>query len=342
LFLAAGEGVPVLKGNNMQIWNSIEEAGREVSAFDTNTYSVVTIGNFDGVHQGHQAIIGRVVELARAKKLLSMVLTFTNHTGSLFGKRPPLLNQPDFRRELLQRQGLNALLEVEFDETVAKLSPERFFEEWLVEHLRVRNIVIGHDFKFGVKGSGDYRLLRKLAAEHPIEIEQIPPVLHQGTVISSSRIRHLIRHGHIEAANECLGYPFSVTGTVVTGEQRGRGLGFPTANIYQAPEYLLPAYGVYLVTFTVAGRAYDGIASVGVKPTFGVYDPLIEVHLFDVNLDLYRQTARVEFIRFIRPEVRFHNSNELREQIVKDIETAKGWIGPGFINENRLHWLKKR
>jgi riboflavin kinase/FMN adenylyltransferase len=316
----------------MQIWNSIVEAGRSIAA--ANTYSVVTIGNFDGVHRGHQAIIQRIVELGKAKKLLSIALTFANHTGGFLGERPPLLNPPGFRRELLQRQGLDGVLEVQFDEQLAKLSPELFFQEWLVEQLRVKAIVIGHDFKFGAKGSGNYRLLRKLGSGQQIDIEQIPPVLAKGTVISSSQIRHLIRQGYIELANEMLGYCFAISGEVVTGEQRGRSIGFPTANIHLAPEYLLPAYGVYLVTLTVEGNTYDGIASVGVKPTFGVYDPLIEVHLFDISLDLYYKTAQVEFVKFIRPEVRFDNADTLREQIIKDIEAAKEMRGARSETKN--------
>lgn len=309
----------------MQIWNSIGQAGRSIAA--VNTYSVVTIGNFDGVHRGHQAIIRRIVELAKARNLLSILLTFANHTGGVLGERPPLLNPPGLRRELLRRQGLDGILEVKFDEQLAKLSPELFFQEWLVERLRVKAIIIGHDFKFGAKGSGNYRLLRKLGSGHSIDIEQIPPVLAKGTIISSSQIRYLIRQGHIELANEMLGYRFTIIGEVVSGEQRGRSIGFPTANIHLAPEYLLPAYGVYLVTFIVEGNTYNGIASVGVKPTFGIYDPLIEVHLFDISLDLYYKTAQVEFVTFIRPEIRFDSVDTLREQIIKDIETAQKILG---------------
>lgn len=319
--------------NNMQIWNSIEEAGRAIAG--AHAYSAVTIGNFDGVHRGHQAIIQRIAALSREYRLLSVVLTFATHTGNLLGKQPPLINPPDLRRELLKHQGLDAVLEVRFDEQLAKLRPERFFQEWLVERLRVKNMVIGHDFKFGAGGAGNYHLLNNLAKSQSIHIEQIPVVLSSGgTAISSSKIRHLIRHGHMEQANEMLGYPFTMIGEVVEGEQRGRSLGFPTANICPAPEYLLPAYGVYLVNFTVEEKKYSGIASVGVKPTFGIHDPLIEVHLFDVSLDLYHKTARVEFVKFIRPEVRFRNAADLKKQIAKDIETARETIVTGDLLKN--------
>lgn len=321
----------------MQIWNSIEQAAQSIAAADT--YSVVTIGNFDGVHRGHQAIIRRIVDLAEVKQLLSIVLTFANHTGSFLGKRPPLLNPSGLRRELLRCQGLDAVLEVEFDQSLAKLSPEKFFQEWLIERLRARAIVIGHDFKFGAKGLGNYRLLRKLGSMQQIDIEQIAPVLENGVVISSSKIRQLIRQGHIEPANQMLGYRYAIIGEVVKGEQRGRSLGFPTANIHLAPEYLLPGFGVYWVAFTVEGQTYDGIASVGVKPTFGVYEPLVEVHLFDVSLDLYYKTAQIEFEKFLRPEIHFPNANALQEQIKKDIETAKGFIGDRDLKDKILRIL---
>lgn len=308
----------------MQIWNSIQEAARDIAG--VNTYSVVTIGNFDGVHRGHQAIIRRTVELAREKKQLSVAFTFINHTGSLRGERPLLLNQPELRRKLLQRQGLDAVFEVTFDQRLAELSPELFFREWLVKRLRARAVVIGYDFKFGAGGGGDYQLLRKLGSTEMMEIEQIPPVLEGGVVISSSKIREFLRQGLLDPANKMLGYEYTMMGEVVPGEQRGRKLGFPTANIYPGPDYLLPAFGVYYVYFSVEGQTYYGIASVGVKPTFGVYDPVIEVHLLDVSLDLYHKTVQVEFSKFIRPERRFENEDALREQIRKDVETARGYM----------------
>jgi riboflavin kinase/FMN adenylyltransferase len=305
----------------MQIWNSIEQAAASITMADT--YSVVTIGNFDGVHRGHQAIIRRTVELAQAMKLLPVVFTFANHTDGLLGERPRLLNQPSIRRELLERQGLKALLEVEFDRELAELSPELFFKRWLVDRLRAQALVIGHDFKFGAGGSGDYRLLRQLGAANRIAIEQIPPVLENGVVVSSSIIRRLIMEGKIEPANRMLGYSFAITGEVAAGAQRGRSLGFPTANISLEPEYLLPAYGVYLTAFSVDGQIYYGVGSVGVKPTFGEHSPLIEVHLFDVTLDLYHKTVAVAFLKFIRPEIRFSSADALREQIVKDVAIGK-------------------
>ena len=313
----------------MQIWNSIDQAARNIAV--ANTYSIITIGNFDGVHRGHQAIIRRIIELARATQKISVVVTFANHTASILEKRPPLLNQPFIRRELLGQKGLDAILEVEFSQELAALSPELFFERWLVDWLRTKVIVIGHDFKFGAKGGGDYQLLRQLGSAKQITIEQIPPVFSNGFIISSSKIRQLILKGEIELANQMLGYSFTIIGEVVAGEQRGRKLGFPTANIYLGPEYLLPAYGVYLVTFTVEKQTYYGIASVGVKPTFGVHDPLIEVHLFDLTLNLYNKTAKVGFLKFIRPEMRFSNLEALREQIVKDVATGKNLIGTGNL-----------
>lgn len=268
----------------MRIWNSLGQANNEIAALNTGT--ALTIGNFDGVHRGHQAIIRRVAELAQKFGSLPVVVTFLNHTQELFGQAPPLINQPIIRQKLLAEYGLAAVLEVEFNHQFALLSPEAFFDDWLVKGLKATAIVVGHDFRFGAGGKGDYQLLRKLAKTAEIYSEQFPPVVEGGEVISSSRIRRLLLDGSLEAANRMLGYPFTLTGVVVEGEKRGRKLGFPTANIRIPPGILLPAYGVYLVRFTVEGETFYGVASVGVKPTFGAYAPLIEVFLLGADLDL--------------------------------------------------------
>jgi riboflavin kinase/FMN adenylyltransferase len=310
----------------MRIWNSLEQAKQELKILKAAT--AVTIGNFDGVHRGHQVIIERTVQLAKAFSGQAVVISFASHTETVLGKQPQLLNQPDIRKGLLAKLGVDALLEIEFNQQFATLSPEAFFQTWLVDGLRAQAIVIGYDFRFGAKGRGDFNLLQNLCASQQIIIEQIPPVQDQGDIISSSIIRQLIAGGDIELANRMLGYPFEIMGEVVLGEQRGRSLGFPTANIHLAPEYVLPAYGVYLVSFEALGQAYYGVASVGVKPTFGVYSPLIEVHLLDTTIDLYHKEARVRFLRFIRPEIRFRSVDELKEQIVRDIVIARKYLDP--------------
>lgn len=309
----------------MIVWKSILQARQELAKTRKNT--VVTIGNFDGVHRGHQVIMKRTVQLARESGSLAVVLTFVDHTEGLFGEKPLLLNTPVIRREFLLEQGLDALLEVDFDRNFAGLEPEVFFHTWLVDGLRVKAVVVGHDFRFGADGVGDYGLLLRLGFAKQVAVERVAPLKEGGEVISSSKIRRLLIEGNVELANKMLGYPFVIEGEVVFGEQRGRKLGFPTANIHLEPEYLLPCYGVYLVKMLVEERSYFGLANVGIKPTFGKSAPLVEVYLFDVEVNLYGKNVRVDFLKFIRPENRFSGPEALKAQIALDIKTAKEFLG---------------
>jgi riboflavin kinase / FMN adenylyltransferase len=308
----------------MKIWKTLAEANEQLSAL--KTVSAVTIGNFDGVHQGHQAIIGRTIELAKRISGQAVVVSFSVHTEFALGHQPPLINQPVIRDELLSKLGFDALLEIEFDREFSALSPETFFQTWLVEGLKACSLVVGYDFRFGFEGRGDFNLLQQLCVAKQIMIEQIAAVAENEEIISSSKIRKLIAKGDIELANKMLGYPFEIAGVVVQGEQRGRILGFPTANIHLDPQYLLPAYGVYLVEFVVDRVIYYGIANVGVKPTFGVYTPLIEVHLLDTCLDLYQKEVRIRFLIFIRPEIRFSDAEALKTQIAKDVQVSRTYL----------------
>lgn len=308
----------------MKIWSSILQARQEMGKLKKS--SVATIGNFDGVHRGHQAIIKQTLANASQLNSLAIALTFSNHTESLLGEAPLLINMPLIRRELLAEQGLDALLEVEFTQTLANLEPEIFFKTWLIEAFNIRALVVGHDFRFGSDGRGDYQLLEQMADAKGILLERMVPIQEDGMVISSSKIRQLLAEGHIEQANRMLGYNFLIEGEVIEGERLGRKLGYPTANIRLKSEYLLPCYGVYLVRLFVENSFYFGIANVGIKPTFGKSHPLVEVYLFDVELNLYHKTVRVQFLRFIRPENRFAGPEALRAQIAHDVEVAQGFL----------------
>lgn len=295
--------------------------------------TVVTIGNFDGVHRGHQAIMDRTVELARELRSLAVVVSFTNHSEAVLGEAPFLINTPSIRREMLQRQNLDALLEVPFDRNFAALTPTVFFETWLIQALGVAALVVGYDFKFGASGQGDFQLLKELTAGRAIRLERIAPVYEGGEIISSSKIRQLLAEGQLETANQMLGYGFIIEGQVINGEKLGRKLGFPTANIRLESAYLLPCYGVYLVRLFTGDHAYYGLANVGIKPTFGQYQPLIEVYLLDVELNLYGQMVRIEFMHFIRPESRFSGPEALKTQITSDVESARALLGRDFSHD---------
>jgi riboflavin kinase/FMN adenylyltransferase len=321
--LATGEGVSL-----MHIWKTILQARQELSK--TKAATVVTIGNFDGVHHGHQAIMRRTLELARQMNCLAVVLTFHNHTDGFWGEPPFLLNSPALRRQLLAGQGIDRLLEVEFDRNFAVLEPETFFHTWLVEGLHAQAVVVGYDFCFGANQRGNYQLLKDLGREALVAVEQVAPVNLDGEVISSSKIRQLLAEGQIDRANRMLGYPFSITGVVEHGEKVGRQMGFPTANIQLDGRYLLPCYGVYLVKLSFDKKGFYGLANVGIKPTFGKYLPKVEVYLFDMEINLYQQLVQVEFIRFIRPENRFSGPEALKKQIARDVEVAKTYLKDRF------------
>jgi riboflavin kinase / FMN adenylyltransferase len=239
------------------------------------------------------------------------------------GEKPLLINSLQTRRELLMKQGIDALLEIAFDQKMSQLEPEDFFQVWLVDGLYAKELIIGYDFKYGKQGRGDFDLLQQLGVLYSVKIEQIPPVQENAEVISSSRIRQLLLSGDLEQANKMLGYSFMIEGRVAHGEKRGRGLGFPTLNIHRDPDYILPCYGVYLVRVSAMGQIFFGLANVGIKPTFGEYTPRAEVYLFDVVINLYDEAVKVEFLKFIRKEIHFSGTAALISQVEQDIRSAK-------------------
>lgn len=310
----------------MRIWNSLDAAHHEL--IQAAAHTVVTMGNFDGVHLGHRAIIRRTLEMAKKSRCLAVVATFTNHTDSLWGKKPPLITTPAVRRAIFSELGIDGMLEIEFNRDVAALEPEEFFQSWVADGLRARGLVVGYDFHFGNKARGDFDLLKRLCEAGEIRIERVPALVIDGEVASSSRIRKLLAAGNLEAANRVLGGYYRLTGRVIHGEQRGRTLGFPTANLPLAPEFMVLRFGVYLVRMRVDGKEagageYYGLASIGVKPTFGDYDPLLEVYLIDAELDLYSREVTVEFLHFIRDEIRFPDAKALVSQMRQDLGTAR-------------------
>lgn len=305
----------------MRIWRSLYEAEQEI--IKNNVRTILTIGNFDGVHRGHQAIMKRIRELKEDLSGWGVALVFVNHTESVLGKTPFLLNSKSLQRELLSQQGLDAILEIEFDAAIAEITAVDFFFNWIETGFHAAALVVGHDFHFGADGQGDYRLLGTLSRQQRIHLEQIPPICESDMIISSSNIRKLLSRGEMEMANRMLGYSFIIEGMVTTGIQLGRKLGYPTANLQLEPGLQLPCYGVYLVRLNSEGRVYHGLANLGVKPTFDGTLPLLEVYLFDVRVDLYHKVVRVEFLHFIRPERRFSGPNSLQKQIEQDVALAK-------------------
>lgn len=285
--------------------------------------SAVAIGVFDGVHRGHKAVFEALHEAAVDSQLVAM--TFSTHPdGVVSGEpAPPELTTLDRRLELFAETGLDSTALIDFDSHIMRLSPDEFVERYLVAGLNAKVVAVGDGFRFGHGAVGTVDTLRLLGQQHGFTIISTPIVTIYGTQVRSSAIRAAIATGGVDLASRMLGRPFEVDGEVVTGDQRGRTIGFPTANIAMPPGFVRPAGGVYAVRCTVGGLIHDGVCNVGTRPTFGGGPETIEVHLLDRDIDLYGLTMRVAFVDRIRSEEHFASVDALVAQIHGDIDQAR-------------------
>lgn len=288
--------------------------------------SVLTIGSFDGLHCGHQALLQRVVEQARAGKLRAGVMTFRPHPARLLAPRysPPLLMSPARKVRALASLGLDFALVQRFDHAFASLSTEDFAGQVLVEALGVRRVVVGDDFTFGRERRGQAEDLVELGQAYGFEVDVIRRLAVEGMAVSSTRIRSFLLQGNVKGAGLLLGRPFAIDGEVVTGEGRGRKLGFPTANIRTTSE-ILPARGVYACAVWLEGdpQAHLGATNVGMAPTFGGGVVGIEVHILDYEGELVGRRMAVGFIERLREERAFQGADQLVDQVTRDIREAR-------------------
>lgn len=284
---------------------------------------VVVLGTFDGVHLGHRKIISRAVELANEIGGTSVVFTFGNHPLSVVApdRCPQQIATPEYKAELLANLGVDVLLSVEFTRDFAKISAEDFLEQ-LADNLNPRYVVVGPNYSFGYKSAGTPSLLK--AAEHiyGFKAEVMSAFDIDGTTVSSTLIRKLVTAGKVSDAGALLGRPFKLEGLVTQGDQRGRVLGYPTANVAIAPELVTPLDGVYAVKVNVSRNIYTGIANVGSNPTFNGNSRRLEVFIFNYKGDLYGKRIGVEFLEFIRGEKKFTNADHLVDQIRRDINVT--------------------
>ncbi len=289
----------------------------------------LTIGNFDGVHRGHQVMLARLSAKARALGLRMGVLTFEPHPREVFTPQsaPTRLTSLREKFELLAAHGVEQVHVARFTTAFAALSPAQFIDKVLVRGLHTRALLVGDDFRFGARRAGDFALLRDAAAQHGFELEAMPTVEHAGERVSSSAVREALIRGDLARARELLGRPYSISGRVVHGEKLGRKLGFATANVrmrHNRP----PLLGIYAVrTHGIGDHALDGVASLGIRPT--VSDSgraVLEVHLFDFSGSLYGRHLRVEFLHKIRDEEKYSDLETLRLQIARDCDSAKDYL----------------
>ena len=289
----------------------------------------LTVGNFDGIHRGHQAMLQRVLAGARARGLQSCVLTFEPHPREFFGAQtaPTRLTSLREKLELLAAHGVERTHVQRFDRRFASLSPEDFIEQVLAQRLKARWLLIGEDFRFGAKRAGDVPLLRSLGRRYGYEVEVLPAVGRAGVRVSSSAVRAALAAGDLAGAEELLGRPYSISGRVVHGRKLGRELGFATANV-QLKHNRPPLTGIYAARVHGVGTASrPAVASLGARPTITASGrAVLEVHLFDFSADLYGAHMRVEFLHKIRDEEKYSNLDALKAQIERDCEAARTFL----------------
>lgn len=287
--------------------------------------SCLTIGNFDGVHLGHQALMVRTRDAARALGVPAVVVTFHPHPVRFFtGKpQPPFITTPAQKARCIAALGVDALLTLTFDQALAAMPPERFVEEVLVGQLRVRRLFIGYDYAFGKGRAGNHELLARLGERLGFSVEQLPPVLVDGVVVSSTRIRDLLLAGEVWGARALLGRFHCVEGTVVPGHRRGGALlGFPTANLLLTDE-LFPKTGVYCAWAEWDGLKHPAVLNIGFNPTFGGEVLSVEAHVLDFAGDLYGRHLTLHLVQRLRGERKFAGVDELRAQIIRDVALAR-------------------
>lgn len=290
----------------------------------------VTVGTFDGVHLGHRALIGRAAAEAANRSVDSAVLTWDRHPAAVLrpDRIPPMLTSPERKIELLEETGVDLVAVLPFDEAMSKWPPDRFASDVLAGALMASVVVVGSDWRFGHKASGDLALLASLGGSLGFEVEGVDLQIAAGQAISSSRIRELVAKGDVEAATTLLGRPFDLDGIVQHGDHRGSSLGFPTANVPLAPGLAAPPRGVYAGRVRLpTGTWRSAAVNVGVNPTFGgdpaTMPPLIEAYVLDFQGDLYGQRLRVEFWHRLRDETRFASAGDLIEQMGRDVDETR-------------------
>ncbi|WP_289022509.1 bifunctional riboflavin kinase/FAD synthetase [Desulfobacter postgatei] len=289
--------------------------------------AVITIGNFDGVHKGHQALLNQVIETGRRIGGTCIAMTFEPHPLRALGiSTPPLITRRDQKIELIKASGIDVLICLPFDKSFAQISAQEFIEDILVKKIGMKTIVIGPDYSFGKNRAGNVALLKAKGGELGYETivpDWIRDVETDTERISSTRIRELVMDGHVDRAKHYLGRFYQIRGKVIKGRKRGGSqLGFPTANIKLHDE-LCPKFGVYAVTVETIHGKFKGVANIGFSPTFGDGMFTIEVHILDFKEDIYESRIRVNMVKRLRDEIKFSSIAQLSDQIRKDIEKAK-------------------
>jgi len=284
--------------------------------------AVVTIGTFDGVHEGHRKIISKITELAKASGGESVILTFFPHPRMILHPEDQsikLITTMPEKAELLEALGVDHLIITPFSRDFSNQTPEQYIEQVLVKQIGTKKIVIGYDHRFGKDRSGGLEDLQRLAPVYGFEVMEIPEQDINEVAVSSTRIRKALLESDIATANTFLGYPFFITGKVIRGDQIGRKIGYPTANIQPIESYkLIPGDGIFAVGLYIEGAYYQGMAYIGQRPTVNGITRNIEVNIFDFDKEIYNQNIRMEFLHYIRGDIKFDSLEALTAQLAQD------------------------
>lgn len=300
--------------------------------------AVITTGTFDGVHKGHLKIINQVKKEASALNGESVLVTFHPHPRLILPGRYKeglkLLTTFEEKMELLGKTGVDHVVVVPFTKEFSETEPDDYITDFLVKKLKAKCIITGYDHHFGKNRKGDFRLLKEFSKKHRYTVKEIPEIVLKEIIVSSTRIRNALSNGEVEIANDFLGYHYFVDGTVVHGQNLGKKLGYPTANIHVEDEHkLIPKYGIYIIGVSKVGsetdeKNYPGVMSIGIRPTLDDNQETIEAHLFDFDENLYGKRLRIHFRKYIRPEIRFENLDQLKDKMREDESIAREfWAG---------------
>ena len=309
-------------------------------AKETTKGSAIIIGNFDGVHLGHQEIIKECYQISVTKKF--GILTFDPHPRDYFKKNNIefKLTSKKQKYEMLEKLNINFLVELKFDKKVEKLSPEKFVKSILFEKLGVKQIIVGNDFRFGHKRSGDFETLKKLGLKNDIEVFSLDLKKLVTNTISSTKIREFLKEGLLNKANKMLGYNHKIYGIVVQGDKRGRELGFPTINV-ELKNVVVPKFGIYSCIIKIISKGFPellkGVASIGTKPTFGKNEVNCEVYIFNFSEYIYNKEVIISLVKFQRDEIKYESVEKLKLQMKKDCKIAND----NLKNKDLLNYEKK-
>ena len=298
----------------------------QVPHLEKEVRSSVTLGKFDGLHRGHQKLIN-LIRREQGEKNRSVIFTFDVSPRSYILHSPPkyLLTYEE-RRELAENLGVDILAECPFTEALMHMEQEECVKEYMAERLHARYLAVGPDFRFGYQRRGTPELLKELGRTYGFRTEIVEKEKYKGRDISSTFVREELEKGHIEEVNQLLGYTYFTKGEIVHGRQLGRTIGIPTANLIPPVIKKLPPNGVYITESLIQGKTYQGITNIGYKPTVKENFLGVETYLFSCNADLYGQEAEVRFYRYLRPEIKFSSLEELKCQMLKDIEEGKSYF----------------